>query len=287
MTVLSIAQYRIDGGRPWHDDLPDHLSPTQLAMFQRCPRQYQQRYLFGRRERPAEAPVVGSAVHRALEINYEQKIDSHADMPTASLLDWYSDVGFASVLDEQQERSGSEIIWDTDHEQARTRGRVMLGEYHNLVSPRIQPVSVEGSFSIDMGLPVPMQGRYDVLEATRCIDFKTGKRKQSKPKEEWRLQGAIYTQATGRPVEFHSISATVNNAVSIVTPLESEEMLVHLSARELEVVRANVEFIAAKITLCMERYGHELPWPPTGRFHDWACGYCGFRNDCPAWESER
>ena len=34
----------------------------------------------------------------------------------------------------------------------------------------------------------------------------------------------------------------------------------------------------------MEQYGPDEPWPTTGRFHTWACDYCGFRGDCPAWK---
>lgn len=287
MSELTVSQYVVEEARTpgigWHPDLPDHLSPTQLAMFQRCPLQYFNRYVLGRKERPAEAPVIGSAVHAALEMNFGQKIESHTDMPTAALLDWYSDVGFAAVLDDQQERAGYDVIWDTDVERAKTRGRVMLGEYHNEVSPRVQPISVEGAFSLDVRAPVPIVGRYDVLEERRTLDVKTGKRAQRKPKESWRIQGAVYNDATGKPVEFHSVSATENNAVTIVTPLESEELLVHLTQSELESVRQNVRYVAAQISLCMSLYGHERPWVALGRFHDWACNYCGYRAGCPAW----
>lgn len=292
-TGLDAAQYVSDYARTtrgigWHTELPGHLSPSSLAMFQRCPRQYQERYVFGRKERPAEAPVVGSAVHAALEINYAQKILSKVDMPTAALLDQYSDEVFAAVLTEHQERAGEEIEWDSDggEVEAKTRGRVMLATYHDEVSPRIHPISVEGVFSVDMGAPVPVEGRYDVLEERLCRDLKTGRRKQTKPKEAWRIQGAVYNHATGCPVEFHSLSATVNNAITIVTPLESEEMLINLTASELAAVRENVVFIAAKIALCMELYGRERPFPTLGRWHDWACSYCGFRSNCPAWEEE-
>ena len=291
---LDISQYAAEEARgsdplSWEklSHYLDHLSPSSLSMLRRCPRQFQERYIFGRKERPAEAPVIGSAVHAGLEVNFEQKIASHQDMPTATLLDWYSDVGFAAIVEEQQERSGHEVYWDTDPERARTRGRVMLGEYHNLVSPRIQPLSVEGSFSIDMGAPVPVVGRYDIERAESAIDVKTGKRKQSKPKESWRIQGVVYREATGKPVEFHSLTATDNNAVTIVTPLEAEELLVKPSDVERAVLRENVRTIAAEAILYMELLGPDEPWPTYGRFHDWACGYCGFRGECPAWADER
>lgn len=288
---LDIGQYAIEEARGsgpmrWGLDL-DHLSPSSLSMFKRCPRQFQQRYIFGRKERPAEAPVIGSAVHAALEYNFEQKILSHEDVPVAALLDWYSEVGFPTTCVDQEQRGESEILWDTDPERARTRGRAMLGEYHNSVSPRIQPTSIEGEFSVDLGAPVPIIGRFDIERTESVIDVKTGKRKQSKPKEAWRIQAAVYGEARNRPVEFHSVSATDNNAVTIVTPLEAEAMLIQTTETERALLRENIRIIAAEIALHWEILGPDRTWPTFGRFHDWACSYCGFRNDCPAWESEQ
>lgn len=282
-----IAEAKNASGFEWTlGEYLDHLSPSSLSMLRRCPRQFQERYLFGKKERPAEAPLIGTAVHAGLELNFGQKITSGVDMPTAELLGWYSDVGFDATIEAEQQKGGGEVAWDTDPERAKTRGRVMLGEYHNLVAPRIQPVSVEGSFSVNLGAPVPVVGRFDVERAESVIDLKTGKRKTSKPKEAWRIQGAVYNLARGKPVEFHSLSATENNAVSIVTPLEAEELLVSLSAHELSIMAQDVQALAALACLLMELYGVERPWPTWGRFHDWACSYCGFRSQCPAWSNE-
>lgn len=290
---LDIAQYAIEEARGsgavgWNlGGYLNHLSPSSLSMLRRCPRQFQERYIHGRKERPAEAPVIGTAVHAALEVNFEQKILSHEDMPVAALLDWYSEVGFATTCLDQQERSGNEIIWDTGPDKARTRGRAMLGEYHNTVSPRIQPLSTEGEFSVDLGAPVPIIGRYDVERVESVIDVKTGKRKTSKPKEAWRIQAAVYGEARGLPVEFHSVSATESNTVTIVTPLESEAMLVQPTNQEREQLRISIRAIAAEACLYMDIFGPDEAWPTHGTHHDWACGYCGFRGNCPAWEVER
>jgi len=289
---LDIGQYAIEvatGSAPiaWPSGLPDHLSPSSLSMLRRCPRQFQERYIFGHKERPAEAPVIGSAVHAALEFNFEQKIKTHADLPTAALLDWYSDVGFDATVSDQQERSGFQVFWDTEPERAKTRGRVMVGEYHNAVSPRIQPSGVEGSFSIDLGAPVPIVGRYDVLrDGAPTIDIKTGKRANRKPKESWRIQGVVYREATGQGVEFHSLTATDSNTVTIVTPLESEELLVNPSEQQRIQARTAIRAMAAEACLYMEIFGPNEPWPTHGTHHDWACSYCGFRKNCPAWSDE-
>src|SRR5262252_8166240 len=94
-----------------------HMSASSIDMARRCPEQWRNRYILKRKERPAEAPVMGTAVHAALERNFAQKIDTHVDLGLVDLLDWYlSSEGFAQVAFDEQERAGEEILWDTGPE---------------------------------------------------------------------------------------------------------------------------------------------------------------------------
>jgi PD-(D/E)XK nuclease superfamily protein len=263
----------------------DHLSPSQVAMGHRCPEQYRQRYVLGHKERPAEAPVMGSAVHAALERNFAQKVQTHADLELVDLIEWYmSSEGFARTAYDEQEKTGEEIAWDTSAEQTRQRGKFIVAAYHEIVAPRIQPLRVETAFDVDFGLPVPMRGRFDLEQSASTVDFKTGRQARKKPKEDWRIQAAVYTEATNKPVEFHSLTASAKtNAVTIVTPLESEELLLAPTTTERQEMRRTLRAIAAELCMYMSIYGPDNPWPTKGRMHDWACSYCGFRAGCPAW----
>jgi hypothetical protein len=271
-----------------------HWSPSSLSMLRRCPRQWQERYVKGRKERPAEAPVVGTTVHAGLERNFRQKIDSFADLPTAELIEWYDDEGFAATVAEEQERRGFEVYWDTrkkdgtpDLDAIRARGRSMLGAYQNKVSPRIQPNAVESFVSVDFGVSVPVEGRADLVRnAEPIIDWKTGKRARKKPDESWRIQGAVYQEAIGRPIEFHSVTSSPSGSVAIWTPLEAPDLLIQPTLRERAEMRRTLALIEAEACMYMDRLGPDEPWPTHGRFHEWACNYCGFRSDCPAWEEE-
>lgn len=278
----------VQEGIAWNlDGYLNHFSPSSLSLLRECPRKFQQRYIRLLRERPGESPVVGNAVHRALERNFAQKIASHEDIPTVELVDWYSDEGFADTLFREQERAGLDVTWDTSPEEAMGRGRKMLGAYRNEVAPRIQPLSVEGSFSVDLGIPVPVVGRYDLERDESAVDFKSSKQKTSKPKESWQIQASIYSQATGKPVEFHTLACTLKtSAVSIVTPLESEALLVAQSPRSIAESRRTIAAIVREACFYMACFGPEEDWPTYGRFHMFACDYCGFRADCPAWGSE-
>ena len=286
MSALGIAQYAaLLQGENGAWDLPvDHLSPSSFAMAQRCPYQWQQRYIHGRKERPGEAPVMGTAVHAALERNFAQKILTRTDLNLTDLLTWYMDAGWPETVHAEQEKAGEEIAWDTGPEETRKRGYSIVGVYHDIVAPRIQPLRVETRIEVDFGLPVPIVGRFDLERESSTVDFKTGKQKQSKPKEDWRIQAAVYGEATSKPVEFHSLSASPKtNAVQIVTPLESEALLVNPTSVEREEMKRTLRAIAAELNLYWQMFGPDEPWPTKGRFHQWACDYCGYRAGCPAW----
>ena len=265
-----------------------HWSPTSLAMLRECPREFQERYLKGRKKRPAESPLIGTAVHKGLERNFRQKIETEIDLPTVDVVEWFDDEGFRDVVSSEQEHAGLEVEWDTSPEEAMTRGRKMLGAYMNTVASRIQPVAVEGSFSVDMGLPVPIVGRYDLLRRESAIDWKSSKQKTTTPKTAWAIQAAVYSYATALPVEFHTLSCTLKEGkVSIVTPLESEALLLNPTATEIRAMQAMILAISDEASFYMRRFGPDQSWPTHGRFHMFACGYCSFRSDCPAWEHER
>jgi hypothetical protein len=290
---IDIGQYVADAARETalgHDPLDfsplkdylDHWSPSSLSMLRRCPYQWQQRYIHGRKERPGEALVVGQGVHAALEQNFTQKIKSKQDLDIIDLLGWYDDEGWQKTVDEQQEKAGESVLWDDQRkgpEPAKARGRLMLNGYHVAVSPRVQPIGVEGKILVDFGLAVPVEGRYDILREASVIDIKTGKAVKRKPQESWRIQAAVYGEATGRPVEFHSVSPS-----NVVTPLESPALLLQPTVREREHMRISLRAVSAEACMYMSVFGPDEPWPTHGRFHDWACSYCGFRPTCPAWE---
>jgi hypothetical protein len=176
------------------------------------------------------------------------------------------------------------VLWDTGPEEARDRGKVILAGYQNKVAERIQPLAVETMIRVDLGLALPVVGRFDVEREASVIDLKTGKRATKTPKESWRIQAAVYGEAKRKPVEFHSLSASsATSTVSIVTPLESEALLIQTTQIERAQMRAQMRAIEAEANLYMDIYGPDEPWPTHGRWHTWACDFCGFRPTCPAW----
>ena len=137
-----------------------------------------------------------------------------------------------------------------------------------------------------MGLPVKVEGRFDILCADRAIDLKTGKQKTTKPKASWLIQAAIYQFATGLPVEFHTAACSLkDHKVSIVTPIESEALYLNMSRPEIEALQHVIRTVMYDALHYMQIYGPDTPWPTRGRFHIFACDFCSFRSNCPAWAS--
>ncbi len=58
----------------------DHLSASQLSRFTRCAEMWRRQYIEGDIVPVGAAAHIGQAVHKAAEINFRQKIQSHTDL---------------------------------------------------------------------------------------------------------------------------------------------------------------------------------------------------------------
>jgi len=286
--VIDIASYRASDDRAPRHNLPkQHFSPSQLNQIGRCLEQFRRATVNGEKRRPGEAPVIGTAMHKAFEKNFGQKIDSHQDMPTYEVVDYYMET-FPSVVEREQEYSGLEVEWDSESgpDKARARGKLGVLNYQDRVASRIQPTAVESDVEVDLGFEVPVIGRVDLVRRESGVDYKTGATAKRTPQPDWRIQAAVYGEALMRPMEFHSIGLSKKaQTVTIVTPLEEEALLVQPSPAERAEMWRTLKTLVDFAYRCMEIYGPDEPWPTTGTLHPWACSYCGFRPTCPAWKN--
>ena len=275
--------------KTWLDGHFAHLSATSLGMFRRCPRQFQQRYLLGRKEPPGEALVLGNVFHDTLNYNYAQKIASQEDRPLSELIEYLQDESVPKVLD----KAGglNEVRWDGQPEASldavRSDSARITSAYHRQVLPRMQPVATEQKMEWHIGVPVPLIGYLDTILADRAVDTKTGKQAVSKVKPGWRLQADLYSAYLGMPLEFQSINRAAQP--KIMTGLESEALIVYPSKRETDNLLRVLRRMIEQIEWMYQQYGLTDAWPTWGRWADWSqsvlpCDYCGFKKDpCPAW----
>ena len=57
------------------------LSPSKINTFERCQLQYKFRYLDNLRKPPGVAAAIGTATHKAVEVNLRAKLDTGALLP--------------------------------------------------------------------------------------------------------------------------------------------------------------------------------------------------------------
>jgi|DewCreStandDraft_4_1066084.scaffolds.fasta_scaffold11030_7 hypothetical protein len=257
----------------------DHLSATQITMYQRCREQYRRRYICGERERPGAALIVGSADHYAAEANFRQKIESAEDLSLDEVQDAY-----AAGWDLAIERAGgeSEIVWGEEKPgKVKDSGAALVAVYHEQVAPHVQPIAVEREFSLPIeGVPVPVIGRVDVETAARAIERKTTQRLATRPKPQWWLQGLIYQLVSDATVDWHV--GVRKSRPEVATPYTHEGLRLPYLPEHQRIAADVIRQTAASMLMDWERWGPDEPWPGS-LTHDWSCRYCGFRPTCRWW----
>jgi hypothetical protein len=114
----------------------------------------------------------------------------------------------------------------------------------------------------------------------RIIDRKRSGRAKNKPEPEWLLQADIYQLAVPLPHDWH---------VSVTTKMPKVQLPEDLASLRHEVQpRERVErmlvMLVRKLGWLYQTFGPDEPWPTQGTLHPWACGFCGYRDDCWAWK---
>lgn len=283
MSAFKVKDVPVLGAEPSDDwALPPrirHFSASSLGMLQRCPEQFRQRYILGKKERPKVAMTMGTATHGAVEFNYRQKIETHEDKPLKEVLDYFHDVSVPKAVD--RDGGVDAIVWDgKSPDDIHATGDKMIRVYHENVVSRVQPVGVELEQRVSVpGVPVPMYGFVDCDTENVTIDLKTSARKATTLKPAWRLQGRIYQLMRGKPVHWHVLTSTKDP--QSFTPLEEEGLLQPLADKEQ--TESMIRVFAWWASDMYRRFGPDEPWPMTGVAAD-ACSWCGFRQQCFAWQ---
>lgn len=157
------------------DDL-QHLSHSQISMYQRCPKQYEYRYVKGIKNPPDSSLIVGISVHKSIEHNYLAKFQNKKPANRNEVLDAFA---------QQFEQSKSGITFDEPAGKAKDRGYRMAQVHYDRVAPTVQPLEKpELGFEIEVpGVKKKLIGFIDVIgksiiKAGRLIiDNKTTRRK--------------------------------------------------------------------------------------------------------------
>lgn len=156
-----------DGGQTLTLPTPK-LSVTQVTMYLKCPIQYEQRYVLGRKTPPGIALIEGSANHAALEWQNLYQISHERIAPLKKVLEVFGDDLSTRVKEVPAEE------WRKAAENRNVvfnRGALMLKTYLTTMAPKIKPVAAEQGFDMVVrGLP--FQGFIDLVEEGALWDYK-------------------------------------------------------------------------------------------------------------------
>lgn len=301
---MTLAELQLQA---WPDRMRDHISASSVKTFARCPEQFRRHYILGQSAPPNANMLWGSADHDAIGQNFSQKVDSYEDEPVQFVRE-----RFAVALDARVDEAGgaSQVDWGNTDEPdgelvkgdgaarkawgaVKDRGVELVDAYMKESAPRVQPSMVEEEFEVLVpGFPVKIVGHIDVVadlvepgfnlyqkgakRFEQIVERKTTGRNQVAG--EWRVQGSIYQLHRPLPVGFH-LSLKQKTPRTVIPASDDDEKLVlplQAQPRTLAALKRTMIGIASLYSL----YGPDEPWPDA-LTHPWACGYCGFRKDCP------
>lgn len=172
----------------------EHLSYSQLSSFLRCGEAYRRRYIEGEIIPPGIALIKGSSVHRGIEYNGRQKIETKLDLKKSDIVDY-------TVNEYEARTTNEEIKIDKGEKKADIIGAgkdsvvSLAGLYADEVSPTIQPVEVEKEIDIDFS-GIKIKSIIDCIDENGNVrDFKTAGRSKNQKEVDESLQLAIYSLA--------------------------------------------------------------------------------------------
>ena len=245
----------------------DHMSVSQVKMYQNCPKQYEFRYIDGLVSPPGVALVEGSSHHATLEINNKQKVKTHEDLDVKEVVSNFCDA-FATKCKEIES-------WDDSKDAVITRGKGLLEAYMDEHAPAIQPEAVEMEVHYPLAVgnqDIDVLAYIDLIQKGMLSDYKCVKRTKSQRDADDDLQLAVYSTALDcENVEFICLAKTkvpkVTRVPSVVTATRKKWAM--------QVMRSTIRAISAGVFpvcspdnfLCCQRF----------------CGYwrkCRGKNEC-------
>jgi putative RecB family exonuclease len=188
-TPESQPEHSIPTPSPTESQLGKVLSPTQVRTFLNCSARWWFKYGLSHPEPKNSALALGSAVHRALEYNFREKVTTHEDLDT---------LGVVALFLSEWQSLADEVVFREDEDPAALGkvGEQLVTKYMDEAAPWIQPAAVEVAVTGEIG-GVPVRGIVDLLdEDGRVVDVKTAARRPSGVAPDYAFQLATYRQIT-------------------------------------------------------------------------------------------
>ena len=257
------------------DDLV--LSASSVATFLRCGQQWYYAYVANIKRPPSVKQAIGLASHGAVEYNMRQKLRSQVDAPLDEVLDAYSDSWNGMAADLEPDEAEEDA---PDPAKAKDSGIQIVRKHHTEVAPAIQPLYVEEPIQFDIN-GIQYSGTVDLVDQKRRVrDLKTTGRTPGKGKSH-------LLQMTGYAIGFRQATAEVESEVML------DYFVYYKKKAPVYLPIASGGPIDNGHIVTFSKIVHDVhDQIMAGRFlpngiEGTACGWCGYREICPAYKEYR
>lgn len=261
------------------------LHHSMLATLSKCGMQVYYRWVEGIKIPPSFALHVGSAVHRAAELDLRRKMETGAQAHLVEVIERARDSLGAAVegdgvlLSPEEKTVGIKALVAEAQDEAASLARLHHGE----LTPILAPVAVEKKMRLELvGFPFDLEGTVDVQEVGAIWDLKTSSRAPGVNDAEGHPQLETYAMMLDR----HGEKADSIGLNTLVKSKSGKPKLARVSAPAPKVydhVLKRIEAAAHTI-----QAGAFYPADPTGP-SGWVCTekFCGYWNICPFGRARR
>lgn len=248
----------------------DHLSANSINKFLRCPRMWQESYVYKAPFESNSNLVIGSAVHLALS----------RQLKGEPVGDFFADAVREALEGDEEHAGATSIVWNNSPETSENLAKKHLYDYERY-GKHLRVVDTEVEIVLDIpGVDIPVVGFVDIVCADRLVDIKTTAYFKKSPSlnPEWKVQANIYQLYQQLPFEFHVLTRSKTHPVALPSGMDDQLYVAPPPRRETELF---VRQIYDVMQFYVDRFGED-EWPGNAT-HPWAAKYCplvGFGGCC-------
>jgi len=170
------------------------LTQSSINQFYKCGVQFEFRWVKGVVIPPGIAARKGSSVHRGAEYDYRNVISKGEPAPEDEVTDMTRDEFMRLVNDEgvflsPEEQETKESLLGKALDQS-----VSIAKFHHrvLVPTKKKIALIEQRLRADVGLPLPISGKPDIVADGKLSDLKTASKRWPKGRENEEIQPTLY-----------------------------------------------------------------------------------------------